>query len=1281
MSAKDILNQIINQFEIEKFNNFFRAKNDKLRFPNESIYFNDAENNFTDGKKLAEGELDDGKLIVCSIFVNKELSERTGKKAQYILGKKILREEQADAGIFIFHDKKSNFRFSLIYTNYSGKSRDWSSFKRFTYYVKTNNKGTRQTNKTFLIQVGEGDFSTIENIKKSFSVEPVTKQFYHEIANWYFWAIKNVSFPEDVEKTPNGRNIAIIRFITRIVFVWFMKVRDLIPDDLFEEKTLSNILKDFSLTSDDYYKAILQNLFFATLNTKKEERRFRNSQKGYKGFNTDFGNHNVYRYESLFKHSEKTIEKYFMPIPFLNGGLFECLDYKSKDKDERKYIDGFTDLKKYQPSVPNFLLFAEEKTVDLSEDYNDSKYKNAKVKGLIKILSQYNFTIDENEPNDVEVALDPELLGEIFENLLASYNPEIVTTARKATGSYYTPREIVDYMVDESLKEYFKSNLPTLDEEKINKLFSIEDSVNPFDENTTEKLIILIDSLRIVDPAVGSGAFPMRVLIRLVSLLHKLDPENLHWKKIQIEGVKKSVKDPILQKELICQLEKRFNEKNPDYGRKLYLIEKCIYGVDIQQIAVEIAKLRFFISLLVDETICFSKPNENYGIEPLPNLDFKIIQGNSLISSFYGLDLKKSSESPTEKLELYQQEKQLISEFEELKGRYQNEPEVVEKQKLRNEIDKKITEITYERLSLYYPELSSFKDILQTLKENVKEEYINKEKEKIFKNLGFDLEKVKEELIAYTEGRKEKDFFLWDIYFAEVFNEKGGFDVVIGNPPYVSIKGNTTEDKEKLKKHFGFADDLYNHFYFKGIDLLKDNGILAYISSKTFWTIQTKRNLRKLILENKLLQLVDTANPFESAMVDTCITIVQKDKANDYEIHFIDISNGWDKKQEYKVKDNVYKNVVNNVFFKPNELNMKIYEQIAKKLKPIIEQWWDKISTSKNIEKYKRELEQYRQSLKPGDITLLGLITEGGVGIQTGNNGKFIGVLEGTKWADKVRLERAQKLWEFIQNFNPKELSTLKTKSQVQDYLNNLSENQIRELFDSLKEKYGRDIFGQGWLYRIVSHDEIADVEKLTDDEKLNGIKGKKTFVPYDKGDKDGNRWWAPTPYYIDWSRENVKFLKENSGKKGEGMPVVRNPQFYFREGFCWNNVLSDEKIKCRLKDKTVHSTEAMTFMSVISKKASDRYLICLLNSKLFGNYRINFVNVSHHLTTGDAKEFPIIIPTQDKLNEFENIFDRAKRVQEEKFSGKISEKEAEERLEKIQKELDEKVLELYGLK
>lgn len=165
-----------------------------------------------------------------------------------------------------------------------------------------------------------------------------------------------------------------------------MKVRKLIPDELFKEEFVREVLKDFSPKESTYYKAILQNLFFATLNTKQDERRFRSEVRGYKGYNPDYGNHNIFRYQELLKNPEGTTEKYFKPIPFLNGGLFECLDYKSKLKEERVYIDGFTDVKKFQPYVPNYLFFTEEKEINLNEEYG-TKNKKYKVRGLINILS------------------------------------------------------------------------------------------------------------------------------------------------------------------------------------------------------------------------------------------------------------------------------------------------------------------------------------------------------------------------------------------------------------------------------------------------------------------------------------------------------------------------------------------------------------------------------------------------------------------------------------------------------------------------------------------------------------------------------------------------------------------------------------------------------------------------------------------------------------------------------------------------------------------------------
>jgi len=254
----------------------------------------------------------------------------------------------------------------------------------------------------------------------------------------------------------------------------------------------------------------------------------------------------------------------------------------------------------------------------------------------------------------------------------------------------------------------------------------------------------------------------------------------------------------------------------------------------------------------------------------------------------------------------------------------------------------------------------------------------------------------------------------------------------------------------------------------------------------------------------------------------------------------------------------------------------------------------------------------------------------------------------------------------------------IKNKADAQQFLNALSEQEIRQLFDNLKEKYGRDIFGQGWLYRIVNENEIANVDLLTDDEKLNGIAGTKTYVPYDKGDKDGNRWYAPTPYYIDWSKENVKFLKENSGKKGEGMPVVRNPQFYFREGFCWTDVNSTY-LKARVKENGIYDVLTMSLFSITT--LPDWYFVCLINSKFISEYVDHFVNSTSHFQINNARQLPIIIPSADQLKQFEEIFIRAYNIQKSKFEGKISEVEAVAQLDLVQKELDKMVLELYGIK
>lgn len=812
-------------------------------------------------------------LEVYEIQHNSEFDPRVGLSKDFF---RLMANYGSKRALAIFNSPKSNnYRLSLATIDLSLEGskvkREYSNPRRYSFFLGPDSK--IHTPNDFLIK--KGRVKDFEDLQNRFSIEVVNKEFYKEIANWYFWALKKVKFPDDAETEKNGREISVIRLITRLIFIWFMKVRKLVPEELFNDNILKEILSDLKLNNDNYYKAILQNLFFATLNTKKEERRFTSKKKGYKGFSQDFGNHNVYRYEELFDNSEEVIEKYFLPIPFLNGGLFECLDYKTKTREERKYIDGFTSTKSQQPSVPNILFFSDDKEIDLNKDYGTTNKKHS-VRGLIKTLSLYNFTIDESDPNDADVALDPELLGKVFENLLASYNPETSKTARKSTGSYYTPRPIVDYMVDESLKQYFKTNIQLDDiDGKLHTLFSGEDHTNPFDPSLTKKLVNLIDSLRVVDPAVGSGAFPMRILNRLVFLLHKLDPDNELWKQSQIEGIKKSVKDITLQRKFIEETERKFKEKNPDYGRKLYLIEKCIYGVDIQQIAVEIAKLRFFISLLVDEKI------ENGEIEPLPNLDFKLMQGNSLISSFAGIDFSAKSQKDDNNLfDFDVKYKSLIEEYEERKSQYQNEPDVHRKRKLRDDIDLKLLEIFEEKLNQHYPQLKDLES-----KYGNRKEIIESEKKKLFKKIGIDLDQAEQDLIAYSEGRKQKDFFLWDVYFAEVFANKGGFDIVIGNPPYKILTKNNTETIElnlfltKYKSIQGsYSKNIFTLFIERSFDLLTQSATLSYIVPEGLFKTRSYSNCVGEIEKNGSVKSIVTFSEFvfENAVTGNLIFVFSK---------------------------------------------------------------------------------------------------------------------------------------------------------------------------------------------------------------------------------------------------------------------------------------------------------------------------------------------------------------------------------------------------------------------
>ena len=477
---------------------------------------------------------------------------------------------------------------------------------------------------------------------------------------------------------------------------------------------------------------------------------------------------------------------------------------------------------------------------------------------MINILKSYKFTITENTPIEEDVALDPELLGKVFENLLASYNPETKTTARKQTGSFYTPREIVNYMVDESLIAYLKNAVINweLDEkpvdEKLHQLASF-DAKNPFAENQkhTREIVSALDRCKILDPACGSGAFPMGMLQKMVHILQKLDPDNLIWKEVQIQKVQeetsevfKTIDDKVEREEKLKEINNAFDQQvnDPDYARKLYLIENCIYGVDIQPIATQISKLRFFISLVVDQK-SNNKANENFGIRPLPNLETKFVTANTLIginkvANLFTTDKVKDLENQLKHI----RHKLFSARTKDTKLKYRQKDE-----DLRNSIADEL------------------------------------------KKQGLPVDSA-EKLAKWDPYDQNASSPFFDSEW--MFDITEGFDVVIGNPPYLESKKLPIEIKSLFKNYTSSTGkfDLYVLFIEKGIILTKTKGLLSYINPTTFMNKEFGLGLRRYINANaKVRRILDfnDIQVFENATNYTGVFEIINESQKDYSFNYV----------------------------------------------------------------------------------------------------------------------------------------------------------------------------------------------------------------------------------------------------------------------------------------------------------------------------------------------------------------------------------------------------------
>ena len=497
---------------------------------------------------------------------------------------------------------------------------------------------------------------------------------------------------------------------------------------------------------DDYLDSVLEPLFFGILNTKPDER-----ESVFNKFNWD-----------------KALLNEWKDIPYLNGGLFE------RDADD------------------------EPKSVFPAEYF----------KRLFQFFSEYNFTVDENDPNDAVIGVDPEMLGKIFENLLED---------NKDKGAFYTPKEIVRYMCQESLIAYL-DNETSIPEEKIRRfVLSPEDNVAIIPDNKRAKLLAALENVKICDPAIGSGAFPMGLLNELLRCREALAGE--HYDRVTI---KKSI------------------------------IYNNIYGVDIEKGAVDIARLRFWLSIVVDE----ETPS------PLPNLDYKIMQGNSLLESFQGVDLSKLAYERNGK-----KDKGEISLFDSE----------------TNKLQKTVSHL----LASYYS--CSDHDRKATLQQQISDT-INKQLEvqAIDDNI---LARLRQINLAGNE-----QFFLWHTWFSDVFNRengKSGFDIVIGNPPYVSVKSIPEDLKRIYTNYFTTAKGRFNLFTLfieLFYNISRKSGIINLIIPEGIYSNIEYRYSRALLLEKcSIIKLCTFTKRVFEASVDTTIIIASRKKLIENNVFLIDV--------------------------------------------------------------------------------------------------------------------------------------------------------------------------------------------------------------------------------------------------------------------------------------------------------------------------------------------------------------------------------------------------------
>lgn len=760
-------------------------------------------------------QLDDSTEITCyEVLLQPKVRIEQSKVAiqQYV--RKLLTAGQATLINFVAPANKNVWRLTLVAKDSvltdQGVKEKTTNAKRFTFLL-----GPSETCKTaaerFEVLSTEKEI-TFQTLVNAFSVEKLSKAFFDEYTlhyqnfcdylqeSNYRKSVFNITFPAGATKQEKDKASKPIRdfvkkLLGRIVFLYFVQKKGWLgASDTNYSDGLGDFIKQlFNKTNgnDTFYSNWLTVLFFDTLNKERA--------------NDDF----------------KMPDGKMVKVPFLNGGLF----------DKEEFDEHLLTFKSKLFHHPDF------------EDTILTEKSKGNARGFLDFLDAFNFTVYEDSPDDHTVAVDPEMLGHIFENLLED---------NKDKGAFYTPKEIVHYMCQESLTEYLCTTLQIKDEvaerEAVNQLLKNK-IVNDVLKPEITELEKALDKVKICDPAIGSGAFPMGLLQEIFSIKELIAYETgKEWKPAET---------------------------------KLNIIQNSIYGVDIEKGAVDIARLRFWLSLVVDEV----KP------QPLPNLDYKIVVGDSLISKFDGetVEIDWERKSSVGKADEYVKNVQrLLVEVADKQKKYFN-PNNKNKKKLQAEIRNLKIDLLINQLSfnkeLYIGKTvqkGGFMPTAADIKHNTERDL----QIKGFYNL---ISKLKN-----LQKNPDEPFnhFDWKLDFPELLNPnlvngEKGFDIVIANPPYIGQKGNKElfeqfKTSTQWRSFYERKQDVYYYFIAQGILLTKINGNLTYINPPYFLTAEGGKNLREFIVKNsfinKIMNLSETVKVFENASINSLILFLSKNE-------------------------------------------------------------------------------------------------------------------------------------------------------------------------------------------------------------------------------------------------------------------------------------------------------------------------------------------------------------------------------------------------------------------